>query len=117
MRRSRIQLSRARTNSTSRSRPASETGRPGLEEAGTGGGRGKWRDGFGGVEPAVLVELPGQRRLEVVTGQLRLGEIHHADGALEARGRELLPERVPGRVPERQQKGRDPGLVADPRLP
>lgn len=43
------------------------------------------------VDPDVLVELAGERRLEVVALQLRLRPVDHADGPLEAGRGQVLP--------------------------
>src|SRR5215831_11929234 len=45
------------------------------------------------IEPDVLVELHRQACLKIVAGQLGLRSVDDADGALEPRGRELLPHR------------------------
>src|SRR5438094_2652187 len=60
--------------------------------------------GPGALEPAVLVELPRQHRLEVMAGELGLRPVDHADGALEPRLHELLAHLGVGTPRERQQE-------------
>src|SRR6185369_12227408 len=48
-------------------------------------------DGVGFVEPAVLVELPGEHGLEVVALELGLRAVDDPDRAFEARALELVP--------------------------
>src|SRR5204863_610920 len=70
----------------------------------------EWRDGARAVEPAVLVELARQHRLEVVARELGLRPVDDADRALEARLGEPAAE-LP-LLAQREQEGRDARLVA-----
>src|SRR5271169_4156711 len=70
------------------------------------------RDGAGVIEPDVLVELPRQDRLEIVTGALGLRSVDHADRSLKLRLAQALRTGQLGAIAQAQHKARMPGSVA-----
>src|SRR5690606_5123116 len=92
---------------------ASEPERIGLRDPARQLG-GESGDGGGLVEPDVFVELPRQDRLEVVALKLGVGPIDDADGALEPRGHQLVPDGVSLRKAQVQEPRRELGAVEEP---
>ena len=72
------------------------------------------RNRCGLVEPDIFVELARERGLKIMTLQLRLGPVNHADGTLEPGLRQGADEAGRCWFSQRQQESRAAGIVAQP---